>query len=112
MRRFVAIALFGLVAACGGAEPVANNSVDNAVAGNVADTIDYQAEVIKLPLEARQGVFMRAIRDAGLACQEVTASERLEDRKGDPTWRAYCGKVPHIISITKDGTANIASRTN
>lgn len=102
-----------LVSACGdGASPAANTA-DPAVAANEADATNYQAEVAKLPVAAQEGVFLRAVRDAGLACQKVTKSERLEDRQGNPTWRATCdGDNPHLISITRDGTAKIVSRTD
>ncbi|ODP39493.1 hypothetical protein [Sphingomonas turrisvirgatae] len=102
-----------LVTACNdGAQPAANVAM-NEVAANEADATNYQAEVIALPVAAQEGVFLRAVRDARLACQKVTKSERLEDRQGNPTWRATCdGNNPHLISITRDGTAKIVSRTD
>lgn len=103
-----------LLSACGGNAPQpAANEADNIAVTNEADATNYQAEVIALPLPARQGVFLRAVRDAGLTCQQVTESEKLEDRNGNPTWRAICdGNNPHIISITRDGTANVLSRSD
>lgn len=94
------------------AQPAANMAANESIA-NEADVTNYQAEVIKLPVAAQEGVFLRAVRDAGLACQKVIKSERLEDRQGNPTWRATCdGDNPHLISITRDGTAKIVSRTD
>lgn len=105
-----------LVGACGGSpgsnEAATNDAAVNEAIANEAAT-NYQAEVIALPLPARQGVFLRAVRDAGLTCQQVTESEKLADRDGNPTWRAICdGNNPHIITITRDGTAQIVSRSD
>ncbi len=101
------------LAACGGEPPAAPNTSDEVIGANAVDATNYQAEVAALPLPARQGVFLRAVRDAGLTCQEVTESQKIEDRGGNPTWRAICdGNSPHIISITRDGTAQILSRSD
>lgn len=112
-RILVAMGAATLLTACGGDPQPGNSAVGNSDAGNAADATNYQAEVIALPLAARQGVFLRAIRDAKFQCQNVTESEKLDPREGNPTWRATCdGRTPHIISITKDGTANIVSRSD
>ncbi|MCP3731954.1 hypothetical protein M9978_16130 [Sphingomonas sp. MG17] len=114
MRKtgFVMLAAM-LAGACQNDAQPAANAAENTAIENEADATNYQAEVIGLPLNARQGVFLRAVRDAGLTCQQVTESEKLEDREGNPTWRAICdGDSPHIISITRDGTAKILSRSD
>lgn len=113
MRNTGFVILAALLAACNdGAQPTAAGAA-NDTAGNESDVTNYQAEVVKLPVAAQEGVFLRAVRDAGLACQKVTKSERVEDRQGNPTWRATCdGDNPHLISITRDGTARIMSRTD
>ena len=114
MRKFDGLMLAALaLAGCNGDPQPAGNAADNGAVENAADATNYQAEVIALPLPARQGVFLRAVRDAGLTCQEVTESERRDDRQGNPTWRVICDRnSPHIISITRDGTAKIVSRTD
>lgn len=114
MRLSVGLMAAALLAGCDGEpQPAANNAVENVAITNAADATNYQAEVIALPLNARQGVFLRAVRDAGLTCQQVTESEKLTDREGNPTWRAICdGNSPHIISITRDGTAVVMSRSD
>lgn len=115
MRNFIPVIAAALLATgCGdGAEPVPGNAANEMAVANAGDAINYQAEVIALPLNARQGVFLRAVRDAGLTCQEVTESERLDDREGNPTWRAICdGDSPHLISISRDGTAKVMSRSD
>ncbi|HEY0623466.1 hypothetical protein [Sphingomonas sp.] len=101
-----------LLSACGGAEKAANDTAANAATANTADATNYQEEVLKLVPAQRDGVFLRAVRDAGLNCQEVTETERIDPMNGNPSWRVYCGKTPHLISITRDGTAKIVSRTD
>ncbi|WP_188054555.1 MULTISPECIES: hypothetical protein [unclassified Sphingosinithalassobacter] len=88
------------------AEPVVEDG-GNLVATNV------QAAMFEMGESERNVVFIRAIRDAGLQCQNVTASERVDDVQNLPTWRATCQDgTAHLISITVDGTANIISRTD
>lgn len=113
MRKTV-VAMAGalLLGACGGGEKAENVAAVNTATENAADATNYQAEVIALAPAARDGVFMRAVRDAGFNCQDVTQTERIDPVNGNPAWRIYCGKTPHIISITRDGTAKIVSRTD
>jgi hypothetical protein len=94
---------------------VAENGADNAdVIANDAAPQNVLAAVLAMPERQRNVVFVRAILDAGLKCEGVTASERLPDMDGKPLWRADCkgGNNSHMITITPDGTANIVSRTD
>ncbi len=109
----VAAALFAL-GGCGNkvdnaAEPqqAATNVAQNAT--NSAD--DVAAKVAALNDDQRNGVFLRAIRDAEIPCRDVIKSERLEDSAGTPTWRAQCelGDA-HLILIKPDGSAQVMSR--
>lgn len=104
------------LAGCGSTgEPAATNEVAaeaNAV-GNAAGAENAAAKVIAMNDRQRNVVFIRALMDAGIECQQVTSSERLPDQDGKPLWRVNCsGKTAHMISITQDGTANIVSRTD
>ena len=113
--RKICVAMTGalLLTACGGGgETAANQAAANAAVVNEADTTNYQAEVMALPPGQQNGVFLRAVRDAGFNCQEVTKTERFDPVQGNPAWRVTCGTTPHIISITRDGTAKIISRTD
>lgn len=93
-------------------EPVGNDVEANAV-GNAEGEGNVLATVLNMNDRQRNVVFIRAILDAGLPCQEVTGSTRLPDQDGKPIWRAECaGGGKHMISITPDGTANIISRTD
>ena len=114
MRKIgVVVAGALLLGACGGGQKAENvAAAANAVGENAANATNVQAEVLALAPAARDGVFLRAVRDAGFNCQEVTQTERFDPVNGNPSWRIYCGKTPHIISITRDGTAKIISRTD
>jgi hypothetical protein len=71
-------------------------------------TRNFQQEVLDLPEAQRNGVFIRAIRDAGLPCQGVTESERIDGAL--LTYRARCESGrDHIVTITSDGTAQIVT---
>jgi hypothetical protein len=109
------------LAGCGPASEPANTvAVDagnadaeaNAV-GNETGTGNALATVLGLSDRQRNVVFIRALLDAGITCQEVTSSVRLPDQDGKPLWRVNCSdNTAHMISITPDGTANIVSRTD
>lgn len=80
-------------------------------ANMAGDVSNYDTEVISLPVGQRNAVFLRAIRDAGLACQTVTRSERLADTAGKPKWRARCEDgTAHLVQVAPDGTALTVSR--
>lgn len=99
------------------AEPANADAEANAV-GNVAESDNALARVLALNDAQRNGVFYRALEDAGVACQKVTSSERMPDMDGKPLWRADCdskiasASTSHMITITPDGTAQIVSRSD
>jgi hypothetical protein len=120
-KRIVLPALAALaLAGCGpagnehGAEVVAENARAEAnVVGNAAGGENAIAAVLALTDRQRNAMFIRALMDAGIECQQVTSSERLPDQDGKPLWRVNCSdKTAHMISVTPDGTANIVSRTD
>ncbi|QIG79736.1 hypothetical protein [Stakelama tenebrarum] len=79
----------------------------NGVATNV------QSVVLEMGDGQRNVVLFRALDDAGVNCQGVTESERIEDNNGQPTWRATCTNgTMHLVSITADGTAHTVSRND
>ncbi|QKS01027.1 hypothetical protein F9288_16385 [Sphingomonas sp. CL5.1] len=109
MRAAVPILSLILLAACSGnpATPAANNT-QAAAPGNVQD---YAKAVAALPVGQQRGVFLRAIRDAGLPCQDVVDSTRFPDEHGVSSWRAECDDgSQQLIEIRKDGTATVVSR--
>ncbi|MFV0624484.1 hypothetical protein ACBY01_10800 [Sphingomonas sp. ac-8] len=96
------------LAACGGSKAPEPTAADNAATAQATQELD--AKVAALSEGQRNGVFIRAIRDAGVSCQGVTASERAADAKA--TWTATCSDGSrHIIAFTPDGMAKVTSMT-
>ncbi|MES2988805.1 MAG: hypothetical protein V4808_12940 [Pseudomonadota bacterium] len=127
MRQLMIVPAFALLlAGCGGRAPeaernvtIVNSDAEATVAtGNEAAPGNAIAAVMALNDAQRNGVFYRAIEDAGLTCQKVSSSDRLPDMDGKPMWRANCGgkiasaNTSHMITITPDGTAQIITRTD
>ncbi|MCW6529898.1 hypothetical protein [Sphingomonas lycopersici] len=106
MKAIIVFPLVALLGACSGHSGASDNHA--AAATNLQDT---GAIVEKLPPGQQWGVFMRAIRDAGLSCQDVIDAVRVGDENGVPTWRAKCDDgVEHLVSIKKGGVAIVTSR--
>ncbi|CAN5126529.1 hypothetical protein BH10PSE12_BH10PSE12_11990 [soil metagenome] len=106
MRMIGMTVLVAILGGCGDAKTSSNQSAPPGAAAS-----NYTAQVIALPELQRNGVFFRAIRDAGLPCQSVKESEMIAAAGQTPTWRATCdGDVGHLIQVTRDGTVNIVSR--
>lgn len=105
MRAIITAATFSLALALGGCgerdQPVAAiNAAESPV--NVAN------QLANLEPGQRDAVFIRAIRDAGEACQHVESSEPAGEYEGNPVWRAQCeGGASWTIVVTPSGTAQI-----
>jgi hypothetical protein len=98
----IALALYGCDAAKKDAVPPVQPETD---------MTSYAEKVIALPKGQREAVLFRAIRDAGLPCQEITNVEQIQPIGGNPTWRAQCdGSDSHLIQIMPNGIANVVSR--
>ncbi|MFZ3484718.1 hypothetical protein [Sphingomonas sp. 3-13AW] len=94
--------------ACGGKKEPEPTAAENSATAEATEQLD--AKVAALSEGQRNGVFIRAIRDAGLPCQGVTSSERSTD--GKATWTATCTDgSKHIIAFTPDGMAQVTSMT-
>jgi hypothetical protein len=66
--------------------------------------------IAALPEAQRNGVFIRAIRDAGQDCQHVERSTLQGEVDGRPAWLAVCRGGGHwTIGIGKDGVAQVMS---
>ena len=65
------------------------------------------AQVAAMPEGQRNAVFIRAIRDAGQACQRVHASAPIKGAVG--AWAARCADGRHwSVTIGADGIAQVA----
>lgn len=108
MRTLLVLAAALLTVAC---EP-SENAKAPATDTN-ASAVNYATEVAALPKSARDAVFFRAIRDAGLPCQKIIDSSPMADAAPPAvTWRAQCeDKAYHLIQIQPNGSAVVTSRT-
>lgn len=110
MRTMMAIVAGAvLLAGCGGG---ADENVPGPAASKTPAALsDLQKRVVALPKRLQDGVMLRAIRDAGLNCQQVTELTRVETRADRIRWRVVCDNTePYVVEITPDGTAQIRSR--
>lgn len=95
-------ALITALAGCEDPEPVVENRVE--VPGPDA----YQQELMGMEEDARNAVFIRAIRDADRECQHVETSSFTGEVEGFPVWQAQCaGGLMYAIVIQNDGVAAV-----
>lgn len=110
MIRFGVVAAALALAGCGGDGGGAGSNATapaNDTAGNEA-AVNYQAAVLDLSASERDVVMIRAIRDAGIECQQVTGSEQI--RGEGLVYRAKCDDgASHVVSIAADGNAQVIS---
>ena len=122
MRKLIFVPALAALALAGCGTPAGNNSTQENLPAppepaNVIEnaTGNALATVLSLNDAQRNGVFNRALNDAGITCDGVASSERLPDQDGRPMWRANCrglGTNSHMITVTPDGTAQIVTRTD
>ncbi len=110
MKFAAPVTLSLLLTACsGGADRSAATEATNLQV--VYNGPDIAAAVAKLPDGQLRGVLFRAVRDAGLPCQDVTQIQRFPDERGVKNWRVECdGRSQQLVEIRKDGNANVLSR--
>ena len=101
----IATSLVLALAGCGGEQ-----SDEPANSAEVNQGVDVANQLAALPEGQRNGVFIRAIRDAGEDCQHVIASSRAGEYQGRPVWSAQCdGGGSWSIVVTRDGTAQLVN---
>lgn len=70
----------------------------------------FQNQLEAMPEGQRNGVFIRAIRDANQPCQHVESSTPGGEVSGHPTWRARCdGGAAYTIVILPGGIAQVVN---
>jgi hypothetical protein len=95
-----------LLAGCGDRRAEETNRAAAAPSGDAAN------QLAALPEGQRNGVFIRAIRDAGQECQHVESSVRAGEYEGNPVWSAQCaGGDSWTIVVTPDGTAQLVNES-
>lgn len=102
-------ALVVMLGACGGAEGENGAALTNNVAAAVEPGgSDAQNRMRNLPEGQRNGVLIRAIRDANLACQQVTESTLSQASNKVPVYLATCeDNAVYAVAIADDGTATV-----
>jgi hypothetical protein len=101
-----ALALAALASACHAPQKSATGTTDN-TAAVAADT--FAAKITALPQAQRNGVFMRAITDAGFPCQKIVQSAAHAGIQGHPAWAITCDNNNAYVALaTADGTLQIA----
>lgn len=94
-----------LLAACGGTGAHDTASTNTAVAAtNGTDTAAIRA----LPAGQRDAVFLRAVRDSGASCQQVTQATEQKVAAGPSTWAVECDRQGRfVVSIDTGGVATV-----
>ena len=99
----LAVALVVMLAACDSGLP----EVDDRA---IVPEANYQARLEAMPAPTRDATLLRAIRDAGHACQNVQGSRPSGEVDDSPTWTATCENgVQWTVVIGRDGVAQVAS---
>lgn len=99
------VALTLMLAGCGETTVDQNNTQIEVSEG------DYQQRLQALSDVERNGVFFRAIRDAGRDCRDIEGSTAGGELQGRPTWTARCTDgVDWLIIVGKDGLVQVVSR--
>ena len=106
MTRLCVNALGAALAAC---TPSGDDGNSNAAATAPATGgTDYVAEVRKMTSEVRKATFLRAIRDAQQACQQVVAEQDAGQVNGAAAWTVRCeDQRGWMITIARDGNAKV-----
>lgn len=88
-------------------QPVAKQNSATPVA---ATGDDYLQRINGLPGKQRDAAFLRAIVDAGFACQSVTSSQTHTDVQGYPAWLAHCTDGRDwVIVLEKNGIVQVVT---
>ncbi|HEV2567275.1 hypothetical protein [Sphingomonas sp.] len=107
MKHILAIAAGAALAACTPATDEGNSS-NAATSAPAANGTDYVAEIRTMAPEQRKATFLRAIRDAQQACQQVVAEQDAGPMNGEAAWTVRCedGRGWMIV-IARDGNAKV-----
>lgn len=94
--------LFPLLLACEG---------EKAAGPAPASISEYKQRIDALTEQQRNGVFLRAVRDAGAGCQDVIGSAYQGIEFSMPSWVARCENgTDWMIMLDKGGKAHVARR--
>ena len=72
-----------------------------------AEARAFASKIDALTEPQRQGVFMRAITDAGLNCQKITSAKPHDPINGRPAWGVACLDGVFVVVAAPDNTLQI-----
>lgn len=108
MRLAMALLAVGALAACGTAQDSTNDAAGANSAVAAPAGVDFAATVQAMPEAQRRATFLRAIRDARQACQQVVDAKASEPVDGNAAWGVRCEDGRGwLISIARDGNAKV-----
>ena len=100
--RLGTVLLFSLLLAC---------EAEEAPGPAPASISEYKQRIDGLTDPQRNGVFLRAVRDAGAGCQDVIGSAYHGIEFSMPSWVARCENgTDWMIMLDKGGRAHVARR--
>ena len=100
--RLGSVLLFSLLLAC---------EAEEAPGPPPASISEYKQRIDGLSEQQRNGVFLRAVRDAGSGCQDVIGSAYHGIEFSMPSWVARCENgTDWMIMLDKGGKAHVARR--
>lgn len=106
MRMTITLAAL-LLAGCDATPSAPVNQAEAAAGGEAMGN-----RLAAMPEGQRNGVFIRAIRDAGQDCQFVESSTPAGEYQGFPLWSARCeGGRTYTIAIGNAGEAQVIDDT-
>ena len=107
MRALILLAGLCLVGCEAGGDSTNDAAVANGT-GPAADGTDYVAQIGNMAEPVRRATFLRAIRDAGQACQEVVDAKPADAADGSSAWGVRCeDRRGWLITIARDGNAKV-----
>jgi hypothetical protein len=109
MKQLLILGLAGGLAACAPGDDSTNDASPPATAPTVAaNGTDYVATIRDMPEGQRRATFLRAIRDANQACQQVVDDRASDPVDGNAAWGVRCEDGRGwLISIAPDGNAKV-----
>lgn len=82
----------------------------NSAAPAAATGDDYLQRINGLPGKQRDAAFLRAIVDAGFACQSVASSQAHKNVQGYPAWLTHCTDGRDwVIVLEKNGIVQVVT---
>lgn len=104
----ILIGLLAGLSACQNGGDSTNDAASANTSTPAANGTDYVATIRDMPEAQRRATFLRAIRDANQACQQVVDDKASDPVDGNAAWGVRCEDGRGwLISIAPDGNAKV-----